>query len=74
MNAIVDYGMGNVGEIHNMFRRIGVESVVTDSAENIRAADQLVLPGVGGLIKTEQFQDPAYFGDPANALRIFNNN
>ena len=45
--AIVDYGMGNVGAIHNMFRRIGVESVVTDSVDNIRAADQLILPGVG---------------------------
>jgi imidazoleglycerol phosphate synthase glutamine amidotransferase subunit HisH len=47
MNAIVDCGMGNVGVIHNMFRRIGVESAVTDSVESIRAADQLVLPGVG---------------------------
>lgn len=47
MIAIVDYGMGNVGAIHNMFRRIGVESIVTDSIDNIRAADQLVLPGVG---------------------------
>ena len=47
MNAIVDCGMGNVGEIHNMFRRISVESAVTDSGESIRAADQLVLPGVG---------------------------
>lgn len=47
MIAIVDYGMGNVGAIHNMFRRIGVESIVTDSADDIQAADQLVLPGVG---------------------------
>ena len=47
MIAIVDCGMGNVGAIHNMFRRIGVESAVTDSVESIRAADQLVLPGVG---------------------------
>ena len=47
MIAIVDYGMGNVGAIHNMFRRIGVESVVTDSVDAISVADQLVLPGVG---------------------------
>lgn len=47
MIAIVDYGMGNVGAIHNMFRRIGVESIVADSVDSIRVADQLVLPGVG---------------------------
>lgn len=47
MIAIVDYDMGNVGAIHNMFRRIGVESLVTSSADEISAADQLVLPGVG---------------------------
>ncbi len=26
----------------------------------------------GGLVKTQQFKDPKYVGDPINAVRIFN--
>ena len=26
----------------------------------------------GGLVKTKQFKDPKYIGDPINAIRIFN--
>lgn len=47
MIAIVDYGMGNLGSIRNMLRRIGVTSVVTGDIEEIGAADKVLLPGVG---------------------------
>jgi glutamine amidotransferase len=45
--AIVDYGMGNLGSIHNMLNRIGSESVVTSDPATIRSADKIILPGVG---------------------------
>jgi glutamine amidotransferase len=44
---IVDYGMGNIGSLRNMFRRIGVETVVAADAASIARAHKLLLPGVG---------------------------
>lgn len=39
--------MGNVGSISNMLSRIGASNIVTSKAEEIMAADKLILPGVG---------------------------
>ncbi len=47
MITIINYGMGNLGSIQNMFRRIGVESRITDSVKEIDEADKILLPGVG---------------------------
>ena len=48
MIAIVDYGMGNIGSILNMFKRIGATDVIcTGKPEEIRKADKILLPGVG---------------------------
>jgi len=47
MIVIVDYGMGNVGSIQNMLKKIGHESLITDSIETIGQASKLILPGVG---------------------------
>ncbi|HEX6371487.1 MAG TPA: imidazole glycerol phosphate synthase subunit HisH [Longimicrobium sp.] len=47
MIAIVDYGMGNLGSIHNMFRKVGAQAVVTADPAVVARAEKLVLPGVG---------------------------
>ncbi len=47
MIVVVDYGMGNLGSIHNMLSRLGAASTVTSQKEEIAAADKLILPGVG---------------------------
>ena len=47
MIAIIDYGVGNLFSLVSSFKAIGVEAVVTDREEVIRAADKLILPGVG---------------------------
>jgi len=47
MIAVIDYGMGNVGSIINIFRKIGVDSILTSDLEKIEKADKLILPGVG---------------------------
>ena len=47
MITIVDYGMGNLGSIKNMFKRIGVSTVLAADLEAIEKSDKLVLPGVG---------------------------
>lgn len=47
MITIVDYGMGNLGSIANMFKKIGAQSRVTSDLEEIARAQKLILPGVG---------------------------
>ena len=48
MIIIVDYGMGNVGSILNMFKKLGVDNVtVSNKIEGVEEADKLILPGVG---------------------------
>lgn len=45
--TIVDYGMGNLGSIQNMFKRIGVATVVTGDVDVVSDAEKILLPGVG---------------------------
>ncbi len=47
MITIVDYGLGNLGSILNMFKRIGVEARITSNSNEIAEADKVLLPGVG---------------------------
>ncbi|MCI3922711.1 imidazole glycerol phosphate synthase subunit HisH [Paenibacillus sp. TRM 82003] len=58
MIAVIDYGMGNVNSIVNMFKKIGVASMLASSVDQIQRADKLVLPGVGsfdaGMRKLQQ--------------------
>lgn len=57
MIAIIDYGMGNLHSVGKALERLGCETVVTSSPEEILAADGAVLPGVGA------------FGDAMRNLR-----
>ena len=57
MIAIVDYGVGNLFSLSCSLRSLGAEVLVTGDAGAIRAADKVVLPGVGA------------FGDAAALLR-----
>lgn len=47
MIVIVDYGMGNLGSIANMFRKIGVLGKISSYLDDIEKAEKLILPGVG---------------------------
>lgn len=45
--VIVDYGMGNLGSIANMLKKLGYRSSVTSDPTMIAEASGLILPGVG---------------------------
>ena len=47
MITIIDYGMGNLGSIANMLKKIGVESLITSDVKLISDAGKIILPGVG---------------------------
>ena len=57
MIAIVDYGVGNLFSLKSSLAMIGAEAHVTGNAEELRAAEKIILPGVGA------------FEDAANKLR-----
>ena len=45
--TIIDYGLSNLLSVQHAFAHFGAETLVTNKAEDILAADALVLPGVG---------------------------
>jgi len=47
MITIINYGMGNLGSVQNMFRRIGVPSEISGDPAVIAQSTKLLLPGVG---------------------------
>jgi len=47
MIAIIDYGLGNLGSIKNMLKKIGAQSSITRDHADIENASKLILPGVG---------------------------
>ncbi len=47
MIAIVDYGVGNLFSLRSSLRSLGLETEVSGEAERLRAADRIILPGVG---------------------------
>lgn len=47
MVLVVDYRMGNIGSILNMFKRLNVKAIVSSDAREIERAEKIVLPGVG---------------------------
>ncbi len=47
MITIIDYGMGNMGSVKNMFKRIGVSCEITSDLDKISKAKKILLPGVG---------------------------
>ena len=47
MIIIIDYGMGNIGSILNMLKKIGAQAKISGDPGEIRAAEKIILPGVG---------------------------
>ncbi|MFN3190163.1 MAG: imidazole glycerol phosphate synthase subunit HisH [Aureliella sp.] len=55
--VIVDYQMGNLRSVQKALEHVGHDAVVSGDPERVRAADKVILPGVGG------------FGDAIRELR-----
>ena len=57
MIALVDYGVGNLFSLKSSFDAIGESVAVTNKEADLKAADKIILPGVGA------------FGDAAKKLK-----
>jgi len=47
MITIINYGLGNLGSVQNMLKRVGVSCMITSDVNEIMRAEKLLLPGVG---------------------------
>ena len=47
MICIIDYGVGNLFSLKSSLAHLGLEAKISADAADIRAADRLILPGVG---------------------------
>ncbi|MEC7785107.1 MAG: imidazole glycerol phosphate synthase subunit HisH [Bacteroidota bacterium] len=45
--VIINYGAGNIQSIKFAFERLGVHAILSDDADEIKAADKVIFPGVG---------------------------
>jgi glutamine amidotransferase len=45
--AILDYGMGNLRSVEKALEHVGVTASLTNEPDEVRAADGVILPGVG---------------------------
>jgi imidazole glycerol-phosphate synthase subunit HisH len=56
--AILDYGVGNLRSVEKALEHVGVAATITADAAEARAADGLILPGVGAFPKAmERIRD-----------------
>ena len=49
--CVLDYGMGNLRSVEKALEHVGINAEVTDDHERARAADGVILPGVGAFPK-----------------------
>ncbi len=49
--CILDYGMGNLRSVEKALEHVGATATIANDPETIRAADGLILPGVGAFPK-----------------------
>ena len=47
MIGIINYGLGNLGSIKNMFRYLDIDTKIINEPSELNDTDKLVLPGVG---------------------------
>ncbi|WP_460800586.1 imidazole glycerol phosphate synthase subunit HisH [Microbacterium sp. GXF6406] len=57
--TVIDFGLGNIGSVVNMFKRIGVQPKVAQSSDEVLSAERILLPGVGAFDRGMERLDSA---------------
>lgn len=70
MIIIVDYGVGNIGALLNMFDYLGVDAISSSDPDHIASARRLLLPGVGHFDKAMRELDQRGLIAPLNTAVI----
>lgn len=53
--AIVKYNAGNICSVINAIKRMGIEPILSDDADELRAADKVIFPGQGEASSTMEY-------------------
>jgi len=72
MITIINLEMGNPSSIKNMIKKIGYNSIISNSIQDIKMADKLILPGVGSFDKAIQNLIRLKLTDTINANVLIN--
>ena len=66
--GVIDIGIGNVGSIYNMLKKIGANGVKVTCIDDLSSIDRLIIPGVGSFDEGVKKLDKAF---SINSLRDF---
>src|SRR5690606_38497131 len=47
MLTLIDYGVGNINAFLNIYKQLNIPVAVAQTAEDVRSASKIILPGVG---------------------------
>ena len=61
--AIVKYNAGNIYSVVNALRRMGIEPLLTDDAEQLKKADRVLFPGQGHAAEAMEYLKARRLGD-----------
>jgi glutamine amidotransferase len=64
MIAIVNYGWGNIRAIANIYKKLNIAVSIAESAQDLRAADKIILPGVGAFDSAMQSLNDSGLREP----------
>src|SRR5438067_1942618 len=70
MIAIVDYGWGNIRAIANIYRRLNIAVSIAASANDLRGAHKVILPGVGAFDSAMQSLNESGMREPLEEVVI----
>lgn len=68
--GIVDYGVGNLGSVRNMLRRVGCETALVDKPADLMACGKLILPGVGAFDRAMDRLDASGLRGPLDEMAL----
>ena len=69
MIAVIDYRAGNLTSVVKALRHLGAEVTVTDDPAVVRAAERIVLPGVGHFSATRRLDETGITEASREAIR-----
>lgn len=56
--SVIDYGVGNLFSMKNALQRAGLDAEIVKTAEGVRSADGIILPGVGNFGAAAELLSP----------------
>ena len=67
--AIVKYNAGNIYSVVNALRRLGIEPLLTDNAEELKKADKVIFPGQGNAREAMEYLHKHHLDEVIKSLK-----